>query len=325
MTDVSIIIVAYRGQSKLLKCLESIVAFKGRNFSYQVIIVDNDVCGDPAPDIEKRFRDFKFIRNKVNGGFANGNNLGAKSAQGEFLLILNPDTVLREGAIERLLKLARANPGYSLISCRQVNREGKETKVTGDFPTILTLTGLQRSLLKIFSRRKLSEKEEDIVSFHHWISGSLMLIRKKLFEEHQGFYEGFWMYYEDVDLCKRVADRGGRIVLARDVTIEHNHGGSSRSDLRTTAVTKTEVRISQHIYIARNMNGIIRLTSQTFLVANNLITGTLMALSGILLFFLPVAFVRTLIFFRLVSYYLYALCRRSWISRRSVLNHQQEC
>jgi len=325
MTDVSIVIVAYRGQAKLLKCLESLIAFKARNLSYQVIVVDNDVSGDPAPDLESRFKGFKFIRNKVNGGFGNGNNLGAESACGEFILILNPDTVLNEAAIERLVNLARANPDYSVISCRQVNREGKDTKVAGDFPTIWTLTGLQRSLLKIFSKRKLAEKEQDDVYFPHWISGSLMLIRKKLFVELQGFYEGFWMYYEDVDLCKRVTERGGRIVLARDVKIEHNHGGSSRSDLRITAMTKTEVRISQHIYIARNMKGMKRLISQSFLVVNNLITGSVTALSGILLFFLPVVFVRTLIFARIISYYLYALGRGSWIGRRSVLNYQQEC
>lgn len=322
MMDVSIIIVAYRGEARLIKCLESIKVFEGRKLNYQVIVVDNDASVVRDSGIERKFPDFKFIRNKKNGGFANGNNLGVESAKGEFLLILNPDTVLPEASAEKLVNIARANPEYSIISCRQVNQKGKETKVTGDFPSLWTLTGFQRSLLKIFTCRKLPKREQDLITFPDWISGSLMLIKRELYKELNGFYEGFWMYYEDVDFCKRITERNGRIVFYRGVTVEHNHGGSSRSDLRTTAVTKTEVRISQHVYIARNMNGIIRLISQTFLVVNNLITGTLMALSGILLFFLPVAFVRTLTFFRLVSYYLYALNRRSWISRRSVLNHR---
>ncbi len=218
----------------------------------------------------------------VNGGFANGNNLGSKSAKGEYILFLNPDTVVIEAEIEKLLVLARSNPGYSLISCRQVTENGRESRATGDFPTILSLTGFQRSVMQLLKKKEGNSATAVNVTFPDWISGSVILISNKLFLQLEGFYEGFWMYYEDVDLCKRVAERGGKIAFARDITIEHNHGGSSRVNINTTSITKTEVKISLHLYVSRHLTGSQRILGQLFLVLNNIISGAVMALIGLL-------------------------------------------
>lgn len=319
MTDLSIIIVCYRGWNRLLKCLDSLNLFKGDKFSFEVIVVDNNSGDGTISKFEKQFVGFKFIHNKVNGGYANGNNLGSRSALGEYILFLNPDTVISETEIEKLLKLARSNPGYSLISCQHLNENGKETNTTGSFPSIGNLTGFQRTVSKLFTRDKGEKLPSEGLSFPDWVSGSLMLIRKSLFQEINGFYEGFWMYYEDVDLCRRIRDNGGKIVFARNITIEHNHGGSSRANLITTSITKTEVMISLHLYISRHFRGAERNMSQIFLVTNNIISGAVMAVIGIPFFFIPGIFVRTIIFIRLVKYYICSGFRRSWISPRSVV------
>jgi GT2 family glycosyltransferase len=327
MADLSIIIVCYKGEKRLAKCLEALNSFTGKNFSTEVIVVDNKSYDEAIFKIEERFPKFRFIYNEINGGFSNGCNLGSKSAAGKFLLFLNPDTVASETEVEKLLNIAKQNPAYSILSCRQINENGKECIASGSFPHFFNLTGFQRALFGRSntqdSRHKAYYKnKESEVSFPDWISGSVVLMRKELFQKINGFDEDFWMYFEDVDLCMRVRNISGEIAFCRNITIEHNHGGSSRINLKTTSLTKTEVHISRHIYISKHKSGQDKVLIQTFLIINNLISGGLMALLGLLLFFIPKIFIRTLIYFRLICYYTGSIFRQSWISPRSVNFHK---
>jgi GT2 family glycosyltransferase len=317
MTDLSIIIVSYRGWNRLFKCLDSIKGFGLHLFSYEVIVVDNRSDDGVFEKCPSQYPGFIFIQNALNGGFGNGCNLGADKASGDYLLFLNPDTVVSETAIMGLLLLAKGNSSYTLISCIQPDEKGKLTRVHADFPSPSQLTGWQRSL---FKNNKKAVSGGNGILFPDWVSGSVMLISNKDFSDTGKFDDDYWMYYEDVDLCKRIADRGGKVVVTDKVSIEHNHGGSSRVNVRTTGITKCEVMISQHLYISKHFNGTSNLFSQVFLVTNNIITGLLSSLAGLLLFFNRKMFARVIIFGRLISYYLHALSGRSWISPRSV-NH----
>jgi len=126
------------------------------------------------------------------------------------------------------------------------------------------------------------------------------------------------MYFEDVDLCRRIRKIDSEIAFCRNITIEHNHGGSSRINLKTASLTKTEVHISRHVYVSKHKTGIEKYVIQTFLVLNNLISGGIMAFLGLLLFFIPKVFSRALIYYKLIRYYIGSLFRFSWISPRSV-------
>jgi GT2 family glycosyltransferase len=316
MTELSIVIVCHKGWERLYKCLEALDMFSGENLKTEVIVVDNKSDDTTIDEIEKHFTKFRFIHNEVNGGFGNGCNLGARNAGGEYILFLNPDTVASESALERLVGISRQNPEFSILSCKQVNEKGKESVASGTFPSMFNLTGFQRAVFRRPASR-ISDLTPDI-SFPDWISGSVILIRNDTFKRIDGFDEDFWMYYEDVDLCKRTRNMGGEIAFCSNVSIEHNHGGSSRINLRTTTLTKTEVQISRHVYISKHKAGIEKLAIQTFLVINNLISGGIMALAGLLFFFLPKVFSRTLIYCRLIGYYTSSLFRFSWISERSV-------
>ena len=331
MTDLSIIIVSYKGWGRLTKCLEALKSFTGKNFTSEVIVVDNRSDDETLFNIEKQFPKFRFIHNQVNGGFANGCNLGSKSADGEFLLFLNPDTVASESEVEKLLDIAKQNPTYRVLSCRQVNEKGKESMAFGSFPHLLNLTGLQRAIFRrrvpesvnVLSKPSATgESRKPDITFPDWISGSVVMIRKNTFQNISGFDEDFWMYYEDVDLCRRVRNISLEVAFCRNITIEHNHGGSSRINLKTASLTKTEVQISRHLYISKHNSGSERVMIQTFLVMNNLISGGLMALLGLLFFFIPKLFSRTLIFLRLLRYYTGSAFRQSWISPRSVNFHK---
>ena len=316
MTDLSIIIVCHKGWERLNKCLEALDSFTGESFKTEVIIVDNNSDDDQIYDTKIRFPKFRFIYNKINGGFANGCNLGALNASGEFILFLNPDTVATESEIGNLLRTAEQNPEFKIVSCRQVNNNGKENIVYGPFPNIFNLTGFQRAIFGNRMSEVRGPKSE--VSFPDWISGSVILIKNETFKRLGGFDEDFWMYYEDVNLCRRVRDIDGEIAFCSNITIEHNHGGSSRINLKTTSLTKTEVLISRHVYISKHKTGFAKFMIQIFLVTNNLISGGIMALLGLVLFFIPKVFSRTLIYCRLIRYYTRSLFRLSWISPRSV-------
>ena len=146
MTDLSIVIVCYKGWSRLIKCLESLDSFTGDNFKTEIVVVDNKSDDNTFKQIAERFSKFRFIQNTVNGGFANGCNLGAKNVEGEYLLFLNPDTVAAESEVEKLLNTAKQNLSFSILSCRQVNDKGKESIAMGQFPGLSNLTGFMRAI-----------------------------------------------------------------------------------------------------------------------------------------------------------------------------------
>src|ERR1035437_4734184 len=190
-------------------------------------------------------------------------------------------------------------------------KKARRALLAGRFLPFSTLPGFREQSLETGCRK--SE-----VRVPDWISGSVVLVRHNTFEKLGGFDEDFWMYFEDVDLCRRVRNLDCEIASCNNITIEHNHGGSSRINLKTTSSTKTEVHISRHVYISKHKTGVEKFLIQTFLVLNNLISGGLMALIGLLLFFVPKVFSRTLIYYRLIRYYTGSVLRSSWISPRSV-------
>lgn len=304
--DLSVIIVCYKGWEKLLKCLESLGSFTCDRFTMEVLVVDNNSGDGKLDAIEAKFNKFHFIRSGINGGYAYGCNLGAANASGEYLLILNPDTIVKENDVEKLLKNSRSDPGYYIISCRQVRENNKENKTIGSFPGFP------------FFKRPEQQRNSPPVLLPDWVSGSVMMIRKEIFNSLKGFDEDFWMYSEDVDICKRAREAGGDVAFFSDITIEHNHGGSSRINLKTTSITKTEVQISRHVYFQKHKKGLERHLLHSLIIADNIITGIITGILGLALFFIPKLFVRILIFIRLVSYYYGSSKRKSWISPRSV-------
>ena len=150
--------------------------FKGKNFTTEVIVVDNKSDDPTIFEIEKKYMNFKFIHNTVNGGFANGCNLGAKNAMGDFFLFLNPDTVAKESEVEKLLEIAVKNPDYGIVSCSQVNENGKESVASGQFPSLMNLTGFQRA---IFRSRQDASLTQMGYAFPDWVSGSVDYDKKR--------------------------------------------------------------------------------------------------------------------------------------------------
>jgi len=316
----SVIIVNYRGWKKLEKCLDSIAGIDGDNLYHEVIVVDNCSNDGNISAFEKRFPEFKFVLNSGNNGFANGCNTGASQAKGEYLLFLNPDTVVSEGALIKLLEVARNTPRYYIISCKQVREDGREDHAFGFFPSALTITGLFRSIFRFINKKKLRKtiySGADVI-FPDWVSGSVMMISRENFEKIGGWNERYWLYFEDVDICRRARNAGGEIAVINNICIEHNHGGASRINPGTAALTKTEVLISNHIYICENISGLNGFLMHAILIFNNIILGIIPFIAGTLLFFHPKLSVFARRYILLVKYYLASLYKGSWSSPRAV-------
>ncbi|HVN58153.1 MAG TPA: glycosyltransferase family 2 protein [Bacteroidales bacterium] len=311
--DLSIIIVNYRGWSKLRVCLDALSGFSQDIFSHEVVIVDNNSNDGVVGDFIREFPSFRFILNDINGGFAYGCNIGAVQSSGKSLLFLNPDTVASEDAIGRLLEKSLNFP-RNLISCSQKDDKGKFTPAYGQFLSPGKITGTGRAIASLIhpSGHTANPLSPD------WISGSLIMVSREFFREIGGFDEDFWMYYEDMDLCFRARQAKGEILYFTDFSIEHKHGGSSRIDITTTALTKTEVLKSKHVYISKHFTPAAAFLAHSIIIAGNITGGIILFLPGIIFFFIPALLVRTFIFIRLTGYYITAVRSRSWVSRRSV-------
>lgn len=318
MPDLSVVIVNYKSWPRLGHCLDSLKVIAENQFTFEVIIIDNVSNDGKLEKFQAKYSGFRFILNAGNNGFANGCNLGAEFAKGDYLLFLNPDTVINEQALLEMLMKVRVSKANSIISCRQIKEDGSEDRPFGKFLSPSTLTGWLRALNRILKGRGKELLNETEFGTPDWVSGSVVMISKKSLLNIGGWDEDFWMYFEDVDLCKRARGEGGDVIFLRDVTLEHNHGGSSRLNIRVKTITKTEVNISRHVYISKHEKGFKGIYMQTFLVLDNLIVGFVPAFIGALFFFDKRMFVTPMIYFSLCKYYLNAISHRTWISPRSV-------
>ncbi len=319
MADISIIIVNFRGWKRLSQCLGSLNLIDDNRFSFEVIVVDNNSDDGMIDSFRQQFPKFTFILNDGNFGFANGCNLGAKHSQGSCLLFLNPDTIVSAEAIFVMFSEARVRKPYSIISCCQVKADGSEERPYGSFLSPSNLTGWLRALNKIvFQHKEKRFVQTDSFLYPDWVSGSVIMLSKQSYNDLAGWDDDFWMYYEDVDLCRRARLKDGDIVLVKSVSIEHNHGGASRINKQVTALTKTCVNISRHVYISKHENGLRAAYMHTFLILNNILFGILPAIAGTVLFFIDGLNVITLTHIQLISYYLNVLKSGTWLSKRSV-------
>jgi len=316
MLNLSIIIVCYKGYKRLKQCLDSLAQFKGGIMKTEVIVVNNCPGDDEFKYLLKNYPAFRHIENIKNGGYGNGCNLGASIANGVFFLILNPDTIVTEHAIVNLVDFMKTNPAIMASSCRQVYESGKESIAWGPFPDYQNMTGVMRKLFSTGYKSQIKHKEgfPYEIFFPDWISGSAILMRREDYKKLNGFDEDYWMYFEDVDLCRRIRNSGGEIAFCTNITIGHNHGGSSRINIKTSSTTKAEVFISKHIYISKHFSGFKKTLIQIFMVVNNLLSLIIMATAGLIFFFVPKLFLWVRILINIIDYYVGCLMRGSWAS-----------
>jgi GT2 family glycosyltransferase len=237
VTQLSIIIVSWNVRDLLRDCLASIAPWR-EALPLEVIVVDSASQDGSADMVQADFPWVRLMAQRDNVGFPRGNNIGLRAAQGQFLLLLNPDTVVVGDALPRMVQFLAAHPDVGMVGPHLLNSDGSYQSSRRRFPTVglaaLESTWLERLAprrwLDWFHVREVGEERES--ADVDWITGAAMLTRHKVYAQVGGMDEGYVMYSEELDWCRRIRAIGWRIAWLRDARIVH-HGGQSSEQVPT--------------------------------------------------------------------------------------------
>ena len=233
---ITIVIVNYNVREFLEQALISVKKALTKIPS-EIIVVDNASIDGSVMMIKQRFPDIKLIESKRNLGFSAGNNLAIQKAKGDYVVLLNPDTVVQEDTFDKLLDFFKRTPDASAATCKIINPDGSfSVDCRHSIPTPLTafwkLLGLNRLFPKsrIFGRYNLTYLDENEINQVEAISGSFMMIKKEVIDKIGNLDEDFFMYCEDIDYCHRINKDGGKIYYVPTSQIIHYKGESTKKN-----------------------------------------------------------------------------------------------
>jgi GT2 family glycosyltransferase len=246
MPDVSIIIVSFNARSDLERCLASLHAPQPAA-AHEIIVVDN-ASDDGSADAARRWPDVRVIETGANLGFARATNAGIRASTGASLLLLNGDTVVPPGAIDRLLDELARHPDAAVVGPRLVDAEGRAELSFGRM--IGPLNELrQKRLVRGQARRepRISALVDQMTRRAHspdWVSGACLLVRRADAEAVGLLDERYRLYTEDVDFCAAVRARGRRIYFTPAVEVVHLRGRSAAAAPAATQAAYRESRLA---------------------------------------------------------------------------------
>jgi len=233
--DLSIIIVNYHSRAKLETCLRSILKADSANLSYEIILVENN-SGDNLSDLVSLSDKIKLINSPKNLGMGGGNNLGIKAAAGEYVFILNPDTVIKENAIAVLLDYLKNNPAVAIVGPKLLNPDGSLQYSCSRFPKVY-MPILRRTFLGDYfavNRDEFQMREFDHNSIKEvdWLMGSALMFKKQLALSNGKIWEPrfdelYFMYFEDTDLCRTAWKNNFKVVYNPAAILIHDHARES--------------------------------------------------------------------------------------------------
>lgn len=227
---ISVVTVNYRTIDYTLKMLESLFTHHDST-GLEVFVVEN-ASGDSTEELERRFPKVRVIQSKTNLGFAGGCNLAIKEATGDYIVLVNPDVIFDDNALEQLEGKMVTSPDVGIGGVSLKNLDGSQQDCVWAFPQ-----PLDQLLLLL----KLNHPFPNLASFRRWlmqgfdygqsadvdqVMGALFCIRRELLEEIGLLDEGFFMWYEEVDFCRRAKTAGWRVRYFADISARHKRGAS---------------------------------------------------------------------------------------------------
>lgn len=223
--DLSIIILAYNSKNDLGRLLPSVFGSETK-YSYEIIIVDNGSNDGTYDWLKAKSYQLKAIRN-INTGFAHGNNLGIKQAQGRYILLLNPDTKIEPGTLEVMLSFMDQNQKVGISGCKVIKPDGKlDLACRRRFPN--PWNSFKRLFLLSRQDYNFANADENLSMEIDSVMGAFLLVRKSVIEKIGMLDEDFFMYGEDIDWCWRCKQAGYKVWYYPKTFITHYKGSSSR-------------------------------------------------------------------------------------------------
>lgn len=220
--DLSIVIVNFNTRELVGRCLDSIVKFKP-SAKYEVIVVDNG-SSDGSVETLEGYKDIKVFKNKENLGFSKGVNIGIKNASGKYILLLNSDTLVKKGSLDKLLNFAKSKKDAGLIGAKLIGEDGKvqesASRLPGLWGAIREFWFGEKGRFGLFAPKSVDPVEVDS------IVGAALLITPEALKKVGLFNEKYFMYFEDLDYCRRVKKAGLAVYYLPEAEIIHRLGAS---------------------------------------------------------------------------------------------------
>ena len=220
--ELSIIVVHYNSAAEIGACLESISAHPP-HCRYEIIIFDNASPEPPPGDVIDRIPEARVITVTENRGFGAGNNAGVREAKGEYLFLLNPDTLIIDDSINKMLEFLKKRDEIGALTCFQYDEDQKtlQTFFFGDFQTLTPL------IFKRGFKPRIDLSREYVPA--EMVTGAALMIKTDVYQKIGGFDEKFFMYFEDDDLCRRLVEAGYQNAVLTAARIVHLGGKSAKS------------------------------------------------------------------------------------------------
>lgn len=237
----SIIIVNYNAEKFLQKCLSSVYA-ETTKVPFDVWVVDNNSADASVSMVRQNFLQVNLIENKENVGFAKANNQAITKCTGDYILLLNPDTLILQNAIEKVIDFMGENPTIGICGCKVLNADGTlQLACRRSIPTpgvaFFRLTGLSRLFpnSKLMAKYNLTYLDADKPHEVDAVSGAFLMIRRRVIDEIGFLDERFFMYGEELDWCFRTKKAGLKVMYYQDAEIIHYKGECSKFNHRKAA------------------------------------------------------------------------------------------
>ncbi len=260
----SILIVNWNTCQMLRNCLQSIDDHPPE-IPYEVIVVDNDSADQSAEMVESDFPQATLIKSGKNLGYAAGNNLAFNVAKGDFLLTLNPDTEIPAGTLQSAVETLQSHPECAALSVRFIGPDGETQPSVRDFPTLLNILGDFSGLARLFpesplSNYRLPNFNYDTSQYAPQPMGTFLLFSRlalsKTTDVQSPFDEQFPIFFNEVDLLKRLENQGYKTWYQGTLSIFHHHGSSTRQ-VKKNMVWESHKSLVR--YFAKHLKGIQRL------------------------------------------------------------------
>jgi len=253
--DLSVIIVSFNTVGLLRDCIRG-VKDKAGNLDLEIIVVDNCSKDGSVEMVRAEFPDVVLIANEKNTGFGAANNQGLNVAKGKYILLLNSDTIVHEGALNKLVDYLDKNADVKIVGPKLLNPDlTVQMQCKRGFPGFFNSVGHFSGLARIFPQNPylggyFSPMPNDITHEVDAVSGACMMINRDIIARAGGLFdEQFFMHFEDIDLCFRVKKLGFKVVYVHDSEVVHLKGQSSR--IRALGVKKDFLE-SATMYFRKN-------------------------------------------------------------------------
>jgi N-acetylglucosaminyl-diphospho-decaprenol L-rhamnosyltransferase len=257
VVDLSIVVVSWNVRDLLRRCLRSVLQAPGFHLpagpgidtppppgrQLEIVVVDNG-SSDGSPDmIYSEFPGVRLIANQDNRGFTAANNQGLALSQGQWLLLLNPDAEVVGAALSTMVEYMEGHPQVGALGPQLRYPDGSLQSSRRRFPTFATAL-VESTVVQewwpdnaLLRRYYMADTPDDAIQPVDWVVGACLLVRREVYQQVGGLDEGFFMYSEEMDWCRRIRSAGWDVVYLPPVTVIHHEGKSSE-----------QVVPSRHIY-----------------------------------------------------------------------------